>query len=1386
MKRRLAHAVTALGVVLALTGTVRAEVPDSLGICGATPPPPGADPVVPLQGTVKACFIFARFSDENTEGGDWLCNPETWPIGDPANDPIPSWGNDLLSWSAPGPPGSLTHFFYEMSGGQHELVGEAYPRVIHLEPAINYWTGGSTVWNGVNRALVDSVAADTVFDLGRFANASNEIEYIFVVMRNKSAESSAYMLGITGDSHLFSGPLKTFDVGGTTYTVTFENGSALGPFFRSRGYKTTFGLAVHEYGHDLIPQQDLLTPGHVRSMGPYGIMDGTVLHTGGGNGDGGGLMSTVHRREIGWLNDAAAQVIDVGAMSPGDSLRIELTDVGTTGEAGYAVVRTLDPEQYFVLECRDSTASPYTDGTFFDAVACSVRTGYSGLLVAHVSERQQHSELHCIPTINPPGGWWGAVNLNTPVPWTCSPPGCVCEVPLDPCPDEVVPPELDIELATGMFDVIGWQPDAIAGYDAMSSFDGENTPQGVWKPTDLFRPGNVSSFTPYTNPSTNLYWLPTSGDYYDLANCPLRQRQDQYSGISLLNIDWITPPGNGLGKIAVTIRYDGPEPTGPLEIAPNTVWDGLVQLTSDVVVPAGVTLTVREGTEIRVAAAQDARGTEDPTRVEILVEGTIAFQGTAPGAVLVHSSRDGEIEAFPGEFETMSPAAGDWVGFRLASGASIALDPGASAGVVEIRHAEGGINYETSVFPDLAADGIDKIAFTNNGADVTFDRTVTVPAAASRHIPGPLVVELRDDLIVPSGTTLSIDPGAELRALAGQGVEVQVAGVLNADGQDGLPVLFTSTSTQSGSWDGIRFLDDSDMRTSRLDYAEIEYPVFGVQVDSLAGTLFKPKFTGTLTADIYVDRDTNISSGEQWVLEAPCTVKMLADDDLGGTGGAGGGEDPDRCEFLVSGRIETYRPVGGSGVVEFTSTAADAVFGDDWYGMTVAGTGFSGDGKGVADISDADFGYAVLPLSFWVADTASVASTHFHHYAEDAITDWASESVISDCFIERGGSLNIGTGLTGIHTFESFATAIRDTITSQESYGIWVEGSKQHCLLALPPAPPDTVLISELVAVGNDPPEPGTTGVRVNWSCHEQVTLIEESDVQLWDDGVRIQNSADVVVRCNCLSFNRAGVAHSRATLTLADDPGVTRLRQNNLFKNDSTNVEAGQGPAGTAAIYTGVTGSGVDGENRLVRAGTNATNYNYKIKTAQFGRVDSAHVNRWFQESGGTIPALDVNDYNFFQDVLEQGIEIDDANIGVDPSCSSDPTDCDGLPVSPGAQRIPRTAHVVTEPSVPEGAVEDAGDPVRLRIASQSVGAKSTILELDISSVDPRPVSITVYDVTGRRVRDVHNGVLAPGSHRLLWDLTQDSGRPVASGMYFVRVASGDVREVRKVVVTR
>jgi outer membrane protein assembly factor BamB len=63
---------------------------------------------------------------------------------------------------------------------------------------------------------------------------------------------------------------------------------------------------------------------------------------------------------------------------------------------------------------------------------------------------------------------------------------------------------------------------------------------------------------------------------------------------------------------------------------------------------------------------------------------------------------------------------------------------------------------------------------------------------------------------------------------------------------------------------------------------------------------------------------------------------------------------------------------------------------------------------------------------------------------------------------------------------------------------------------------------------------------------------------------------------------------------------------------------------------------------------------------------------------------------------------------------------------------------------------------------------------------------TLIVYDITGRKVRELVSGMLSAGKNTAVWDGRDDSGRPVSSGVYFSRLTMGKKAVVGKMLLMK
>jgi hypothetical protein len=75
------------------------------------------------------------------------------------------------------------------------------------------------------------------------------------------------------------------------------------------------------------------------------------------------------------------------------------------------------------------------------------------------------------------------------------------------------------------------------------------------------------------------------------------------------------------------------------------------------------------------------------------------------------------------------------------------------------------------------------------------------------------------------------------------------------------------------------------------------------------------------------------------------------------------------------------------------------------------------------------------------------------------------------------------------------------------------------------------------------------------------------------------------------------------------------------------------------------------------------------------------------------------------------------------------------------------------------------------------------TTLRFEIPETLQQSVSLVIYDMTGRRVKTLIDGQVAPGYHETLWRGDNDQGQQVSSGVYVAVLSGGSFQSTRKLI---
>ena len=64
--------------------------------------------------------------------------------------------------------------------------------------------------------------------------------------------------------------------------------------------------------------------------------------------------------------------------------------------------------------------------------------------------------------------------------------------------------------------------------------------------------------------------------------------------------------------------------------------------------------------------------------------------------------------------------------------------------------------------------------------------------------------------------------------------------------------------------------------------------------------------------------------------------------------------------------------------------------------------------------------------------------------------------------------------------------------------------------------------------------------------------------------------------------------------------------------------------------------------------------------------------------------------------------------------------------------------------------------------------------------------VNVTVYDMLGREIRTLVNTTQDAGFKSVIWDATNDYGKPVSAGVYLYKIQAGEFVQTKKMVLLK
>jgi hypothetical protein len=102
------------------------------------------------------------------------------------------------------------------------------------------------------------------------------------------------------------------------------------------------------------------------------------------------------------------------------------------------------------------------------------------------------------------------------------------------------------------------------------------------------------------------------------------------------------------------------------------------------------------------------------------------------------------------------------------------------------------------------------------------------------------------------------------------------------------------------------------------------------------------------------------------------------------------------------------------------------------------------------------------------------------------------------------------------------------------------------------------------------------------------------------------------------------------------------------------------------------------------------------------------------------------------------------------------------------------------------DGIDSKPGDPLTFRLLENAPNPFNPRTSVRFHVPHESDVSIRIYDVSGRLVRELVDGVTEPGRHEAVWDGRSDSGQAVGSGVYFCVMEAEAFRGSQKMLLLK
>ena len=74
----------------------------------------------------------------------------------------------------------------------------------------------------------------------------------------------------------------------------------------------------------------------------------------------------------------------------------------------------------------------------------------------------------------------------------------------------------------------------------------------------------------------------------------------------------------------------------------------------------------------------------------------------------------------------------------------------------------------------------------------------------------------------------------------------------------------------------------------------------------------------------------------------------------------------------------------------------------------------------------------------------------------------------------------------------------------------------------------------------------------------------------------------------------------------------------------------------------------------------------------------------------------------------------------------------------------------------------------------------------IEFSVLEESTIEISIYNIKGQKMRSLLNDQITSGEHSIVWNSEDDNGERVSSGVYFIKMKTGNLEKTEKMILMK